>query len=67
MPAPAETPRVLSNDDGWILSTYGPPIGIDDLRDKVKRAYLYRVVVPSERDQSICIYKLLKNWARRLN
>ncbi len=35
MPSPAETPRVLSNDDGWILSSYGPPIGIDDLRDKM--------------------------------
>ena len=27
--------RVLTNDDGWILSTYGPPIRIDELRDKM--------------------------------
>ena len=27
--------RILTNDDGWILSTYGPPIRIDELRDKM--------------------------------
>ena len=27
--------RILTNDDGWILSNYGPPIRIDELRDKM--------------------------------
>lgn len=27
--------RILTNDDGWILSSYGPPISIEDLRDKM--------------------------------
>jgi hypothetical protein len=34
MPKTNET-RILTNDDGWILSSYGPPITIEDLRDKM--------------------------------
>ena len=35
MTATDKTTRVLSNDDGWILSTYGPPISIEEIRDKM--------------------------------
>ena len=28
-------PRVLSNDDGWILSSFGPPITVDEIRDNM--------------------------------
>ena len=35
MTATNKTVRILSNDDGWILGTYGPPISIEDLRDKM--------------------------------
>ena len=31
--------RVLSNDDGWIMGTYGPPLTIDDMRDKMIAPY----------------------------
>ena len=27
--------KIIGNDDGWILSSYGPPISIEDLRDKM--------------------------------
>jgi hypothetical protein len=30
-----DKPRVLSNDDGWVLGNYGPPITIDHLRDNM--------------------------------
>ena len=33
------TPRVLCNDDAWILGTCRPPITIDDLRDKMVGPY----------------------------
>ena len=35
MSATSNKPRVLSNDDGWILSNYGPPITIDQIRDNM--------------------------------
>ena len=35
MTATDKTTRVVSNDDGWILSTYGPPISIEEIRDKM--------------------------------
>lgn len=35
MPDMTTKPRVLSNDDGWILSSYGPPITVDQLRDNM--------------------------------
>ena len=35
MPDTGTKPRVLSNDDGWVLSTYGPPITIDQIRDNM--------------------------------
>ncbi len=31
--------RVLSNDDGWIMGTYGPPLTPDDMRDKMIAPY----------------------------
>lgn len=33
MTASAKRRRVLSNDDGWIIGTYGPPLTPDHLRD----------------------------------
>jgi len=30
-----DRPRVLSNDDGWILSSYEPPITIEQMRDNM--------------------------------
>ena len=27
--------RVLSNDDGWILGRYGPPISIEEIRNNM--------------------------------
>ena len=27
--------RVLSNDDGWIMGAYGPPLTPDVMRDKM--------------------------------
>ena len=35
VPAMKKPIRVLTNDDGWILSTYGPKISVADLRDKM--------------------------------
>jgi len=35
VPAMKKPIRVLTNDDGWILSTYGPQISVADLRDKM--------------------------------
>lgn len=31
--------RVLSNDDGWIMAAYGPPLKPDDMRDKMIAPY----------------------------
>ena len=31
--------RILSNDDGWIMGTYGPPLTPDDMRDKMIAPY----------------------------
>ena len=31
--------RVLSNDDGWIIGTYGPPLTPDDMHDKMIAPY----------------------------
>ena len=31
--------RVLCNDDGWIMGTYGPPLTPDDMRDKMIAPY----------------------------
>ena len=32
--------RMLSNDDGWIMGTYGPPLTRDDMRDKMIAPYV---------------------------
>jgi hypothetical protein len=39
MASSTTTPRVLNNDDGWILSRYEPPISIDQLRDNMVGTY----------------------------
>ena len=31
--------RMLSNDDGWIMGTYGPPLTPDDMREKMIAPY----------------------------
>ncbi|MYE88298.1 hypothetical protein F4X33_04800 [Candidatus Poribacteria bacterium] len=31
--------RILSNDDGWIMGTYGPPLLPDDMRNKMIAPY----------------------------
>ena len=31
--------RILSNDDGWIMGTYGPPLTPDDMREKMIAPY----------------------------
>ena len=31
--------QILSNDDGWIMGTYGPPLTPDDMRDKMIAPY----------------------------
>ena len=31
--------RILSNDDGWIMGTYGPPLTPEDMRDKMIAPY----------------------------
>ncbi len=31
--------RILSNDDGWIMGAYGPPLTLDDMRDKMISPY----------------------------
>lgn len=31
--------RVLFNDDGWIMGTYGPPLTLDDMQDKMIAPY----------------------------
>ena len=35
MPSARRSIRVLTNDDGWILGTYGPPIAVEELRDRM--------------------------------
>ncbi len=35
MPSAGRSIRVLTNDDGWILGTYGPPIAVEELRDRM--------------------------------
>ena len=35
----SRTPLILFNDDGWIMSTYGPPITPEIMRDKMIAPY----------------------------
>ena len=36
---PFATPRVMFNDDGWIIGTYGPPLTPEIMRDKMISPY----------------------------
>jgi hypothetical protein len=35
----AATPRMMFNDDGWILGTYGPPLTLDIMMEKMIAPY----------------------------
>ena len=34
-----DTPRMMTNDDGWILGAYGPPLTPDIMREKMIESY----------------------------